>query len=312
MQSASDNLLRYRPWRGTYRAPIWGSWAMARFSLVQLFRRKLFWGLYALALMIFFFFFYGQYIIVWIQLLTEQQSVYFGGVPVKINDITKFLDFFKLNGSGQTFANFFWFQGYIVMIVLALAGAVLIGNDFQYGSLPYYLSKPIGRRHYLLGKCLGIGLFINLLTTVPALLLYIQAGLLYDWEVYYTDHVREFFGILGYGLALTVTLSLLLVCTAVAVRKTIPLIMIWTGLFVFTKNLANMLVDGAGLDVRFRLVDLWNNLYLVGLACLDVDRDTIRPVKQPEYWEAFLVVGLICAGCLLYLRRRVQAVEVIG
>ena len=50
--------------------------------------------------------------------------------------------------------------------------------------------------------------------------------------------------------------------------------MIWTGLFVFTKNLANMLVDGAGLDVRFRLVDLWNNLYLVGLAlCAGLWRD---------------------------------------
>ena len=31
----------------------------------------------------------------------------------------------------------------MVMIVLALAGSVLIGNDFRFGSLPFYLSKPL-------------------------------------------------------------------------------------------------------------------------------------------------------------------------
>ena len=49
------------------------------------------------------------------------------------------------------------------MIVLALAGSVLVGNDFHHGSLPFYLSKPIGRRHYVLGKCLGVGAFVNLI-----------------------------------------------------------------------------------------------------------------------------------------------------
>src|SRR5436190_7578387 len=176
--NASDELLRYRPWRGELQSPVWGSWAMARLSLFQLARRKLFWGLYALALMIFFFFFYGQYLVVWIQIQTAQQTIPFGGVPIKVADLTKFLDKLNLNGTAHTFGNFIWFQGYIVMIVLAFAGAVLVGNDFQYGSLPYYLSKPIARRHYLLGKFLGVGLFINVLTTLPALLLYIQAGLL--------------------------------------------------------------------------------------------------------------------------------------
>ena len=43
------------------------------------------------------------------------------------------------------------------MIVLALAGSVLVGNDFRFGSLPFYLSKPLGRWHYVLGKCLAVG-----------------------------------------------------------------------------------------------------------------------------------------------------------
>lgn len=311
MPTVTDNLLRYRPWRGAFRGPTSASWAMARTSLVLLARRKLFWGLYALALMVFFFFFYGQYLVVWIQQQTASQTVPIVGVPVKLSEITGFLDRFNLNGSANTFANFVWFQGFIVMIVLALAGAVLVGNDFAHGSLPFYLAKPIGRRHYLLGKFLAVGLFLNLVTTVPALLLYLQAGLLYDWQTYYLDHVRELLGILGYGAALTVTLGLLLLATAVWVRQTAPLVMVWTGLFVLTKSLAALLVDVASLDARWKLLDLWNNLYLVGVWCLGVPWESIRG-RQPEYGEAAAACGIVAVACLLYLRRRIQAVEIIS
>lgn len=309
--AVTDNLLHYRPWRGTFRGPTSASWAMARTSLFLLARRKIFWGLYALALMVFFFFFYGQYLVVWIQEQTAQQTVQFGGVPVKVGDLTKFLDRLNLNGSAHTFGNFIWFQGYVVMLVLALAGAVLVGNDFAHGSLPFYLAKPIGRRHYLLGKFLAIGLFLNLVTTVPAFVLYVQAGLLYDWQSYYLDHVRELAGIVGYGLALTVTLGLLLIATAVWVRRTVPLIMVWTGLFVLTRLLAAMLVDGAKLDVRWKLLDLWNDLYLVGLWCLGASHESIRGA-QPEFWEAAAACGVVVVACLVYLRRRIQAVEIIS
>jgi ABC-type transport system involved in multi-copper enzyme maturation permease subunit len=312
MPAVTDDLLRYRPWRGTFGPPVLASWAMARTGLALLARRRLFWGLYALALMVFFFFFYGQYLVVWIQQQTANQSIALPGGPLKLADLTRFLDRLNLNGTAHTFGNFVWFQGYVVMIVLALAGAVLVGNDFQYGSLPFYLSKPIGRRHYVFGKCLAVGLFVNLITTAPALLLYLQAGLLYDWEVYYVDHLRQLAGILVYGLALTVTLSLLLVATAVWVRRTVPLVMVWTGLFVLCRLLSGLLADGARLDPRWRLIDLWNDLYLVGLWALGAERDTIRPQAQPEFWEAGVVCAAVCLLCGLYLRRRIQAVEVVS
>ncbi|MBX3400970.1 MAG: ABC transporter permease subunit [Gemmataceae bacterium] len=311
MTTVSDSLLHYRPWRGEFRGPIHGSLAMARLSLLLLARRKLFWGLYALALMIFFFFFYGQYLVVWIQEQTSQQTVQFGGIPVKMGDLTKFLDRLNLNGSAHTFGNFIWFEGYIVMIVMALAGSVLVGNDFAHGSLPFYLAKPIGRRHYLLGKFLALGLFLNLVTTVPALVLFLQAGLLYDWQSYYFDHLRELAGILGYGLALTLTLGTLLLATAVWVRRTVPLIMVWTGMFVLARLLASMLVEGAKLDARWKLIDLWNDLYLVGLWCLGASRESIRG-DQPEFWEAAAACGVVIVLGLLYLRKRIQAVEIIS
>jgi len=308
----TDALLRYRPWTGEFRPPICASWAMARSSLRLMMRRKLFWALYALAALIFFFFFYGQYLVVWIQLQTANQSVPVLGINVRIGDFLKFLDRLNLNGSAHTFGNFIWFQGYISTIVLAMAGAVLIGNDFHHGSLPFYLAKPIDKRHYLLGKILGIGLFVNLLTTLPALILYFQAGLLYDWQTYYFEHLRELVGILAYGLLLTCSLGLLLTATAVWVKRTVPLIMIWAGLFVLCRMLGNFLVDGQRFDERWRLIDLWNDLYLVGLWCLGADPITDRAGPQPQPWEALLVivaVGLLSAA---FLRNRIQGVEVVS
>lgn len=312
MPAPTDALLRYRPWRGTLRPPVYAALAIARAGLRALLRRKMFWALYGLALMIFLFFFYGQYLVVWITLQTENQTAQFAGVTVRIGDLTKFLGTLQLGGTGHTFGNFIWFEGYIAAIVLAFAGSVLVGNDFHHGSLPFYLSKPIAKRHYVLGKCLAVGMFVNLITTIPALLLFFQAGMLYDWKTYYLDNARLFFGILGYGILMTATMSLLLVATAVMVRRTVPLIVVWSALFVLCRVVAELLANAQMLHPSWRLIDLWNDLYVCGMALLGSDVDPKRYGAQPEAWQAFVVVGVVCLAAVAYLRNRVQAVEVVG
>ena len=107
-------------------------------------------------------------------------------------------------------------------------------------------------------------------------MLWLEAGLLYDWKTYYLDNLDLLAGIIGYGLTLTVTLSLLVVATAVWVRRTVPLVMIWMGLFALLPMLAGWLVDSTK-DERWRLIDLWNSLYLCGLHCLQAEPATISP-----------------------------------
>jgi len=248
--------------------------------------------------------------VVWITNQFATETVRFAGIPVNANNLKRFLDRLALNGSDHTFGNFIWYQGYILVIVLALAGSVLVGNDFFHGSLPFYLSKPIGRWHYVLGKGLAVGFLINLLTTFPALLLWLEAGLLYDWQTYYFENLDLLAGIIGYGLTLTVVLSLLVIATSVWLRRTVPLVMVWMGLFALLPMLAAWLVD-ATKDERWRLIDLWNALYLCGLSCLGADHATIRPQPQPEYWQAWVAVGLVAVACLAYLRKRIQAVEIV-
>jgi ABC-2 type transport system permease protein len=306
----TDTLLRYRPWRGTPHGPVFASAALARASLKLLLRRRLMWGLFGLALLVFFFFFYAQYLVVWITNQLSTETVRFAGIPVSARNLSRFLDRLALNGTDHTFGNFIWYQGYVLVIVLALAGSVLVGNDFAYGSLPFYLAKPIGRWHYVLGKCLAVGALINLLTTMPALLLWLEAGLLYDWRSYYFNNLDLLVGIIGYGLVLTVVLSLLVIATSVWLRRTVPLVMVWMGLFALLPMLAGWLVD-ATKDERWRLIDLWNDLYLCGLSCLGADHTTVRPPPQPDYWQAWAATAAVMVACVAYLRRRIQAVEIV-
>ena len=118
-------------------------------------------------------------------------------------------------------------------------------------------------------------------------------------------------GIIGYGLVLTVVLSLLVIATSVWLRRTVPLAMVWMGLFALLPMLSAWLVD-ATKDERWRLIDLWNDLYLCGLSCLGADHTTVRPQPQPEYWQAWVALGVVVGVCVLYLRRRIQAVEIVS
>jgi len=300
-------LLHYRAWQGELAAPGWAPWPIARVALSMMFRRKLFWVLYGFALLTFLLFFFGQYLFAWAEAQAGEQSISIMGVRRSPQDFLVLLrDILRLNGKPETYRNFFWWQGYMVMIVLALAGSLMIGNDFQFGSLPFYLSKPLSPWHYVIGKCLAVAVFINLMTTLPALVLYFQYRTLYSWGSL-GDEASLFFGIVGYGLVLTIVLSVMLVATASWVRKTVPLIMVWTTLFFFMRQLGNSLVEGLGYDVRWRLIDLWNDTYLIGNWMLG---STI-PTPQPQPYEAAIVLGAVSLICLSYLNLRIRAVEIV-
>ena len=302
----SVELLHYRPWRGEFRAPAASVWPIARVCLAIMFRRKLFWGLYALGLSIFLLYFFGQFLLAWAADQMGESNVPVMGLrvtPTQLIDI--FRKSLRLDGSGETYANYFWFQGYMVMILLALAGSILMGNDIHYGTMPFYLSKPLSRWHYLLGKCLAVGVFVNLMTTLPALVLFAQWGFLDSWNFELLP------GILIYGLVLTVLLSLMLTATAAWLRRTVPMLMAWATVFLFFRLLAVAMVEQLKFHRNWRLIDLWNDAYLVGYYCLGNDLGRLYSSAQPEIYLAVAVLCGISLFCLLYLIQRIRGVEIV-
>ena len=321
----STPLLQYRAWQGEFRSPRWAIWPIARVALTRLLHRRLFWVLYAAAMLLFLMFFFGAYLLDWAETQIPAGQIQVGKFATDSERIVRSLrqGLRVLNGSQETFGYFFFYQGLMVMIVLALAGSVMVGDDYNQGSLPFFLAKPITRWHYLVGKGLAVAIVVNLLTTLPALALFAQHGFddldyFFNPDYFYENNLGRGYaswplllGILGHGLLLSTFLSVVLVAVASWMRRTMPLILVWASLFLFMRMLANILVEGLQYNARWRLLDLWNSLSLLGRWCLGFSREQITPRQQPEYWEAALVLIGVVLLCLTYLNQRTRAVEIV-
>jgi hypothetical protein len=198
-------------------------------------------------------------------------------------------------------------QGTVTMLLLAFAGAILVGDDMRQGGLTFYLSRRIGRWHYVVGKLLSIGLLVSLTTTLPALILYLEYGLLTDSTAYFRENLGILRGILGYGLILSVTLSLLLSAMASWLQKTVPLVMSWACLFVMVPALA-MLLRQVYDDRRWMLLILWRNIRLLGTWCFGgIDTNQELMLLKPSA----VIVAAVCLLSALALIPRVRAVRVV-
>jgi ABC-type transport system involved in multi-copper enzyme maturation permease subunit len=322
----TTQLLHYRSWQGAFRPPALAVWPIARVALSAFLRRRLFWVLYGFALLLFLMFFFGAFLLDWAETQLAANPIQIGRLRTDPERAVRFIrqGLRILGGSQETFAYFFTYQGAMLMVILALAGATLVGNDFTQRSLSFYLAKPIRPWHYIAGKCLAAAAIVHLVTTVPALGLFAQHGFsdfayFLDADYFTANNLGEgpggwqlLLGILGYGMLLSVVLGLVLVAMASLLRRTMPLILGWVSIFLFLRILAEVLVDGLRYDVRWRLLDLWNNLGLLGRACLGFAPDKMDLTgAQPTFLEAGLTILGVCTVCLMLLLRRTRGEPIV-
>jgi hypothetical protein len=87
--------------------------------------------------------------------------------------------------------------------------------------------------------------------------------------------------------------------------------MTWTTLFFFFHLLSSALVHDLHFSPRWRLIDLWGDASLVGRVCLGLPERPMEVSNQPLWYEAALTLGGVCLLCLIYLIRRIRAVEIV-
>ncbi|MCO6459632.1 MAG: hypothetical protein J5I93_30320 [Pirellulaceae bacterium] len=284
----------YRSWKEKLRPSWLACWPIARTGVVLVVRRKIFWLLLGLALINFLFFFAMIY-------LKAQLSVQHPGFRNFVDELLS-----SVSGKGKTYLEFMFAQGTVTMLLLAFAGETLIGADFRRGGLTFYLSRRITRWQYLLGKLLAIGVLVWMTTTLPALALYIEYGLLTDSLAYFGQNQRILLGILGYGLLLAVVLSLLLFALASWLRRTVPLIMSWACVFVFLPSVGGLLRSAFD-DRRWLLLNLWDNVRLLGAWCFGALSGGDRELSV----GALVIVGLVCLISAVTSIPRLRATQVV-
>ncbi len=192
-------------------------------------------------------------------------------------------------------------------ILLAIFGASgLVANDLRTGAILAYLSRPLTRRDYVIGKLL-VPLFLTLaVTLVPGLLLY-ASGLALAPELYLKWELAWIApAIIAHSLAISLVVSLLTLAISSLSRSARVAGLGLFGLIVGLEMVRLVLQQGFRQKPAM-LLSVQTNLRALGAALFGL---ADREVVMAWGWAA-LVLTLLSLACLAILRSRVRAVEIV-
>jgi ABC-2 type transport system permease protein len=207
---------------------------------------------------------------------------------------------------GRLFGEFLIQQWLWLMIITIFGGAGLVANDLRTGAILVYLSRPLTRRDYVLGK-LGVLMLLNLsVTLVPGLLLYLIALALapdqfLKWDLAWIGPATVL-----QSLVMSLVMSLVGLAVSSLSRSArvagIGFFGIVVGLEVARGILYAMYRRPETALISFRA-----SLQSLAAAVFGLSE---RAVSLPWFYPA-TVLAVVALGCLLVLRSRVRAVEIV-
>jgi ABC-2 type transport system permease protein len=305
--------IAYRPWTGRLAGRTFRFWPIAEQGLRLVLRKKIFWAFLALSLLNF----------------TLHSAMIYGAAQVKDRGgpfafLANMSKEFKFLGAGEAYRNFIEFQGAMVMVMLALAGWFLLGADLRAGALPFYLSKPIGRLDYFLGKVVAASGLSALVSLVPALLLFLEYGAFTESLDYYFENLRVLAAILVHGTLASLVPAIVLLGLWALLRRMVPMILAWGSLFMLLPMMAAAIrgIHRHRWEATHRgmppgspwpdpwgwgLLDLWKDVGWVANALFGIRQETY---EDRWLWAAAVIAGACIAACVAFWRR-ISAAEVV-
>ncbi|MBX3420307.1 MAG: hypothetical protein KF752_02000 [Pirellulaceae bacterium] len=268
-------------------------WAIFRCNIRMILRYRLFWVIMALSMLHFLV----HYVLIYIKAQIALEGGWFAEV----------VDRFQVTGNGEGYFSFISQQSNAVIVMLAYASSVMVATDYAAGGIVFYLSKPIGKSHWIAGKALALMAVVSLQTLIPALILYIECGLyspsMFD---YWRENSSIAVSIIGYSWLIMLVLSSVALAVGVVCRRTAPLVLMWGAIVLVIPAFAEML--RAILDnPDWMLLHIPRNCRLVGrwmFHMLDEDRRT-------QTYDALIVLGTVTSVAWLTLFNRLRPVEVV-
>jgi ABC-2 type transport system permease protein len=207
---------------------------------------------------------------------------------------------------GRLFGEFLNQQVGLTIILSVFGGAGLIANDLRTGAILVYLSRPLTRRDYVLGK-LGVLMTLNLsITLVPGLMLYLIAlalapGQFAKWELLWIAPA-----IVLHALLIALSVSLLVLAVSALSRSARVAGLCFVGLYIGLGLVSTVLVHIADRP-EAHVLSLQDDLGMIGNLLFGIaQRGAAVPAAYPP-----IVLVLVALGCLAVLRSRVRAVEIV-
>jgi len=288
----------YHGWQGRLQTPWVACLAIVRVAMLQVFRNKAYWLVLGLGAL--------RFLAFWSIIYAVTQLT----LPPHVRDM--FLQQFGFSADSNAnqdngYINFMQGQSVIVMILLAFSGSLLVGSDFRLNSLPFYLSRRIDKRHYIVGKLLAVSSVVSIITVVPALLLFLEYGMFTASAAYWVDNWRIAVSVLAFGAVICVVNSILLVTISAYLQRIVPITITWASLFLLLGRLGDYLFRETK-DAHWQLLDPWRDMRLVGRLCFGT---FVREIDSELAWWALAILATLCTVAMFALVHRVRAVDVV-
>jgi ABC-2 type transport system permease protein len=206
----------------------------------------------------------------------------------------------------ELFARYLGLQTLFAILVTVGAGSGLVADDLRTGALLVYLSRPLTRGDYVMGKWGVLAVLDAAVLAVPTLLLWALAVALDPHDLVGRGLAFLPVPIVLQSLLVAVILSIVVLGLSAVVRSAALTGALFVGLLVVF-DAAALLASGATRSV-LRLLSLRNDLGSLEGALFGV-----TPAAEATHWLAALVVLIaIGATAATWLWRRVRAVEIVG
>jgi ABC-type transport system involved in multi-copper enzyme maturation permease subunit len=276
-------------------------WPISRHCLNLIRKTFLFRFLLGMGLLNFIFYFALIYFLTQVQAELESRNL---RMPHLVREAL-------FTGTGGSYKDFILVQSGLLLFLLGFAGALLVGNDFRFRSLAFYLSKPIGRVEYFLGKFVAVFTLACLLTLAPTLILFIEYGAFSESFQYWIENLRILRAICLSSLLISASAAVLVIGIAAWARRTLPLLLVWSGIFLFLPLIARIIRGithrewGGDPEWYWGLIDYTSLLRWLANYCFGV-----QPEKYGERAPyAFLMLALWMLAALYLFHRNVAAAE---
>jgi ABC-2 type transport system permease protein len=137
------------------------------------------------------------------------------------------------------------------MLLVVLVGPNLISQDLRYNALPLYLSRPMRRIDYFLGKLGIIVGCLGMVTILPAVIAYVL-GLAFSLDLsIIPDTFPILLGSIAYGLVISVSAGTLMLALSCLSRNSRYIALFWLAVWLGTTMVSAVLVQ-VDMEQRFR------------------------------------------------------------
>ena len=273
----------YRRYSGE-RRPVRSAWTViARAGLMSFLSRRAFLGLL---------------IIAWVPFIVRASQLFLAS---NFSQAATFLA-----PTAQTFRDFLGQQSIFVFLITVYVGAGLIANDRRANALQLYLSKPVTRAEYILGKMTVLATFLLGITWLPAILLLILQIAFSGSFTFLKSNASLIASVTLYCLLTVIVITFGMTALSSLSRSSRFVGILFAGVLIFSDAMFNALRFITG-STAISWVSMQASLDQVG----DVIFRQV-PRHQTPVAVSFLVLLAVVAISASVLERRVRGVEVVA